>query len=82
MSTSRSMKRKLADFSFSYDNIQSTSCETLLVSPSFTLDVNSSPPEIKKTVATSTPLSDYSSGESLEEIIEAYNKYTSTLSIT
>ena len=43
-STSRSIKRKLADFSSSYDNIHSTSCETLLVPPSFTLDVNSSPP--------------------------------------
>ena len=43
MSTSRSIERELADFSSSYDNIQSTSCETLLVPPSFTLDVNSSP---------------------------------------
>ena len=80
-SSSRNVKQKLADFS-SHGNSESTLSETVLVPPSFTVPINSLLPHRNNPLATSTPVSDESSGESLEEIIEAFHEYTSTLSTT
>ena len=76
-SSSTTRKRELAN-STSHDNINSTSTESLLIPPSFTLPshYSSSPPDSTNPIATSTPVSEESSGESLDEIIEAYNEYT------
>ena len=84
MSTSRSIKSKLADSSSSYDNMGSTSCEALLVPPSFILDVNSSPSPTKSKNLSLHPLHFWMTHwENLwEEILEAYYEYTSTLSNT
>ena len=73
---------KVADFSSINRHSESTSNESVLVPPSFTVPVNSSLPHRNNPLATSTPVSDESSGELLEEIIEAFHEYTSTLSTT
>ena len=78
-STSVTAKRSFGDFS-SHRTIDSALGESVLIPPSFTIDVNSSPPDGQSPLATSTPVTQESSGESLEDIMDAYNEYTSTLS--